>query len=238
MIQTLRRISNNIIIEDPIDEWFLALNELKQKDRSAYEEIARFVDKEWISSLKELRIDKSTSPYKLVVQYIEYLAKNFIIKREEFVIEGNDEKILIQIQGENALPVKRAEVYTLLIETFLEKPYDYSIKSHDSDEVYKIELIPAIFKLKVLKSIKVARGSIKVSDKDLKKLGVDLVDEVTISIADSTKKNRKKTMNVLLFGNSKIRSGFAIMNVLDVINFGIKENDMIIMQQISQTDQY
>jgi formylmethanofuran dehydrogenase subunit D len=83
------------------------------------------------------------------------------------------------------------------------------------------------FELNVSLSYKVKNGSVKVSEKDLRNLGIGIVEEVVIKKVGS-----KDGINIMSFSDSHIKSGNVIMSVSDSSGLEIEEGDKVTIKKI------
>jgi hypothetical protein len=84
------------------------------------------------------------------------------------------------------------------------------------------------FELNVSLSYKVKNGSIKVSENDLKKLMVGIVEEVVV-----TKVGDDEGLTIMLFSDSHIKSGNVIMSVSDANGMDLEEGDKVTIKKQS-----
>jgi hypothetical protein len=82
--------------------------------------------------------------------------------------------------------------------------------------------------LNVNLSHKVKNGSIKVSENDLKNLGVGIVEEVVI-----TKVGDEEGLTLMLFSDSHIKSGNVIMSISDANGMELGEGDKVTIKKLS-----
>jgi hypothetical protein len=84
------------------------------------------------------------------------------------------------------------------------------------------------YELNVYLSNKVKNGSVKVSEKDLTKLKVGIVEDVIITSAKNS-----ETIQLMLFSDSKIKPGNIIMSVSDSQGINVEEGDKVTVKKAS-----
>jgi uncharacterized Zn ribbon protein len=82
--------------------------------------------------------------------------------------------------------------------------------------------------LNVNLSYKVKNGSIKVSESDLKILGLGIVEEVVVS-----KVGDENGLTLMLFSDSHIKSGNVIMGISDASGMDLEKGDKITIVKLS-----
>jgi hypothetical protein len=80
--------------------------------------------------------------------------------------------------------------------------------------------------LRVYLSYKVKNGSIKVSEKDLKKLGMGVVEDIII-----TPVGKKDGLAGMLFSDAKIKAGNVILSVADAQGLDVEEGDLVTVKK-------
>jgi hypothetical protein len=82
------------------------------------------------------------------------------------------------------------------------------------------------YELVVYLSNKVKNGSVKVSEKDLSKLKVGIVEDVIISSVENS-----ETIQIMLFSDSKIKPGNIIMSVSDAQAINAEEGSKVTVKK-------
>lgn len=206
-----------------LEEWFSAVEELKKNYPKAYEEIEDYADWKW-TSIVEDELKVAEDPFGTVKNYLDFLSSKGIIKRKDFRAEKIGEKIMIHVSGDYLPVTLRGKLFSNLIERVTEKTFDSEVKK--SDHEYTIELKPGVFTLKVVLFSRVKRGSVKVSDKDLKKLGMEIIEEIKLVPV-----GKDVGIEEMMFAESGVRPGFVVMNIGDAKSLGLGEGDKVILEK-------
>jgi hypothetical protein len=202
-----------------LDEWLDAIEELKKTSPRTYEELEEYADKEWAYYIAH-ELEVADGPLELISNYLDLISDKGIINAEDFKLEKRGKDIHIRISGDYSPIILRGKFFAQLIDMALTKIYD--AEDQKSGNVYTIKLSPGVFTLKVALSYRTGRGSINVSDKDLGKLGMDMIENVTLVPA-------KKEIGIaeMMSSSSRISPGFVVMNVADANLVGVKEGDRV-----------
>jgi sRNA-binding carbon storage regulator CsrA len=83
-----------------------------------------------------------------------------------------------------------------------------------------------LLELSVILSRKVRKGSVRVSEGDLKALKVGMVEDVVVSPV-----GKNEAVTEMLFSDSKIKQGVILMNVNDAVVIGVEEGDMVTVER-------
>jgi PAS domain S-box-containing protein len=78
---------------------------------------------------------------------------------------------------------------------------------------------------KLLQSARISKGTIKLSDADAAKAGIDLVDNVVIRPTD--KDASGKSLNVMSLTSSRLQDGVIIINPIDIRALGLENQDTV-----------
>jgi hypothetical protein len=202
-----------------LNEWLDAIEELKKTNPKTYEEIEEYADKEWASYIAD-ELEVADEPLELINNYLNLISDKGIISRKDFVSEKKGQKIIITITGKYMPIIRRGGFFTYLIQVANGRIFDFDEKI--AGDTCRIELSPGVFTLKVALSYRTGRGSINVSDKDLSKLGMDMIENVTLVPA-----GKETGIAEMMFSGSKVMQGYVIMNVTDANLIGLKEGSRV-----------
>jgi hypothetical protein len=220
-VKSLEKSSSKKIAVGPflLDEWMDAIERLRINDPRTYEKIEDYANKEWASFIAD-ELEVADQPLDLIKNYLNLISEKGIIIRKDITAEKKGEKIIITVSGDNTSFVRRGKFFSHLIEIANSKIYDF--KEIESGNTCKIELSPSVFTLRVGLSYKIGRGSINISEKDLGKLGMDMIENVTL-----VPYGKDTGIGEMMFSNSKVPRGYVFMNVADATLIGLKEMDKV-----------
>jgi hypothetical protein len=202
-----------------LDEWMKAIERLKKTDPKIYMTVEDYANKQWASHIAD-ELEVADEPLELINNYLDFLAGKGIISRKDFNSEIKGGDIIITISGKYPLMIRGGNFFTYLIELVSGKIFDYEEKA--SGNSLKLILSPGVFTLKVAIALKVGRGSIKVSSKDLDKLDMDIIENVTLLPL-----GKDTGIAEMMSSDSKVSAGFVIMNARDANLIGIREGDKV-----------
>jgi len=78
---------------------------------------------------------------------------------------------------------------------------------------------------KVGLSYKLSKGTVKINDIDLAKIGIGLIDNVAIT--PSGKENGGKKLILMSYSQTKYPAGMVVMNIQDAKSLGLSEKDTV-----------
>jgi hypothetical protein len=211
-----------------VDWWLKSIELLQKTEPRTFEELEDYADKEWISSIAD-EFEPGADAFETLKNYITFLSGKGIITAADFKVEKKGPKIILRISADYPYIIRRGRLYTSVIEIATKKFFDFKTQTEGNQTI--IEITPGVFKLKVMLSPRTRRGSMKVSDKDLTKLGMDMIQDVIVLPV-----GKDTGMHEMMFADSKVSPGFAILGTGDASTLGVKDGDKVTLQ-ISSTDE-
>jgi hypothetical protein len=106
-----------------------------------------------------------------------------------------------------------------------ERDFRSELEVFNSEEEI-VNLLPLEVGLTIIISLKLSKGTVRVSDADAKELGLGLIDDVTI-------KHRKsgKTFAGMSYTASKVARGTVLMSIADARIIGYEEGEKVIVEK-------
>jgi hypothetical protein len=209
-----------------VDEWFQALEELMEKSPHIYQELEDYSNREWLASIRNDLISSKTT-LTLIENYLKLLSDKKVIQKDDFNVKKDDKKVIIEIKSDTLSIIRRGKMFSFLIENILGTVFEATEK--ETPENIIITLSPGKYTLRAKFSYKVRKGSVKVSDKDMEKLDMGIIEEVLISHID-----KETGMHEMMFAESKVPTGVVFMNISDANSIGLKEGDRVKLTKIHE----
>jgi hypothetical protein len=212
---------NKIEETESLEYWFQMIFEPKFKNTKIYEEFENYANKEWVNFIAG-DLEVSDDPLELMKNYLALLVHMGTIKKNDITAEKKGDNIILHITGKYLPLIRNGKIYSYILEVALGKYFEYEVEQEK--EGIKINLHPGTISLRVILSRRTGRGSIRVSDKDLKKLDMDLIENVTV-----VPLGKDTGLTEMMFSASNVTPGYVMVNVSDASLIGLKEGDKVMI---------
>jgi len=237
--------------EELISEWGYALDELAFSTRdgfNTFREIENDAAKHWFKATVG-KLPKVKTAYESVVNYRDLADERKVISKENFKLEEKGETILgtflsqdcpyrtccIERKKENKQFVCfRATPFIVAIRLMAEKEYkaDVIYEQTNPGKACMLKGVPTQIAFKVGLSYKLSKGNIKINDIDCAKIGIDIIDKVTVSPSRKELAGRKLTL--MSASQTKYPAGMIIMNIADAKGLGLEEKDTVFINKAGE----
>jgi len=237
--------------EELISEWGYALDELAFSTRegfNAFREIESDAARHWFKTTVG-KLPKTKTAYEAVVKYRDLADERKVISKDNFKLEEKGETILgtflsqdcpyrsccIERKKENKQFVCfRATPFIVAIRLMAEKEYkaDVLYEQTNPGKACMLKGVPTQIAFKVGLSYKLGKGNVKINDLDCGKLGIDIIDKVTIT--PSRKELAGKKLTLMSASQTKYPAGMVIMNIADAKGLGLEEKDTVFINKAGE----
>jgi len=239
--------------EELLVEWGYALNQLafsSRKGFNAFREIEIEAATHWLQKIGKLPETKTA--YESATKFRDIADEKKIILKKNFKLEEKGEIILGTFLSQDC-PYKkccmgrkkegkkficfRATPFVTAIKLMAGKNYKSQVL-YDQTTPGKFCIIkgaPTEIPFKVSLSYKLGVGTVKIHDLDCKKLGIGVVDSITIKPSREEISDRKLT--VMSYSQTKYSPGMIIMNMADAKSLGLEEDDTVFVKKSGEKEE-
>lgn len=240
--------------EELIVEWSYALNELAFASRgglNTFREIEETAADHWLKKIAG-KLPKTKTAYEAAMKFRDIADERKVILKDNFKLEEKEGTVLGTFLShdcpyKNCCILRKKEGKKFIC--FRATPFITAIssmtdKEHRSEILYEqtnpgkvciIKGIPTQTAFKVGLSYRLSKGTVKINDIDLEKIGIGLIDNVTIT--PSRKELSEKKLTAMSYSQTKYPAGMIIMNIQDAKSLGLEEKDTVFVTKAGEKEE-
>lgn len=234
--------------EELLVEWGYSLNELafgSKEGSNTFREIERAAATHWFASTVG-KLPKTKTAYEATVKYRDLADERGVIDKKNFKLEEKGETIFGTFLSQNC-PYKeccinrkrdgkeylcfRTAPFVTAVRLMADKEYQAKVIYNRTQpgKVCSLEGTPTERAFTVGLSYKLGRGTVKLHETDCTKLGLDLID--TITVVPSRKELEGKSLAAMSYSQTRFPAGMAVLNVADAKSLGLEEKDTVYIRK-------
>lgn len=240
--------------EELLSEWAYSLSRLAFSSReglNTFKEIERDAATHWLKrTVGELPVAKTA--YEAAVRFRDLSNERKVTKKENFKLEEKGETILgtflsqdcsyknsciaLKKEGKNYLCL-RATPFVIAIDLMADKHYKAEVLYEQTQPgtVCIIRGLPTELTFKVGLSYKLSKGTVKIHELDCEKVGIGIIDTITINPTRKVISDRK--LVAMSYSQTKYPPGMILMNVGDAKSLGLEEKDTIFIRKAGKGEE-
>ena len=241
--------------EELLVEWANALDETffsSNQGKAAVLDIEAFAASHWLKSSVG-KLPKKETPFAAAEAFRQIAHERNVITKDNFKLEEEKNSGILgtflshdcpyrkccaaRVQKGKEFLCFRATPFKAAIKLMANKDYRIDVLPHRTTpgKVCLVRASPAQLSFRVGFSYKLSKGVVKIHDVDLQKIGIGLVDTVTIRPSDEEKAGSQLT--AMSYSQSKYPVGMIILNIKDAQSLGLNENDTVLVNKAGQKEE-
>jgi hypothetical protein len=227
---------------DMVMIWLHALQLLAQTQRGMKKlrNIEKSIGKKWLKEHK-IKLPKKVETYDAAVSCGDIINNNYKSKEDNIIYEITKVGESIKVNSRayffynkaythtkrknmKVFPFSTAVLITSL-KDMTERDFRSELDNFNSEEE-TVNLLPLEVGLTIIISLKLSKGTIRISEADAKELGLGIIDDVSIR----HKKSGKSFIGIS-YTSSKVAKGTVFMSVADARIIGYEEGEKIVVEK-------
>lgn len=237
--------------EELLTEWGYALNMMAFSSRegfNSFREIERDAATHWFQRIIG-KLPKTKTAYEAAVKFRDLADERRVILKGNFKLEEKGDTILGTFLSHDC-PYKkcciarrregkdyvcfRAAPFVNAVRLMSGKEYraDVFYEQTEPGKACILRGVPTELAFKVGLSYKLSKGTVKVHELDCKKVGIGMVD--TVTVMPSRKEISGRKINAMSYSQAKYPPGMILMNIADAKSLGLGEKDTVFVKKAGE----